>query len=69
MNPPIQVRPPGFHASTFGGNALTCAAGSVMLELASDPGFGECVTARRAHLLNGLAILREAFTVAEAAHG
>lgn len=54
MNPLIQVRPPGSHASTFGSNALACAAGAAVLELAGEPGFGKRVSARGAHLLDGL---------------
>jgi 4-aminobutyrate aminotransferase len=40
----IMQWPPGSHASTFGGNNASCAAGIAVLELLGAPGFAEHVT-------------------------
>lgn len=45
---------PGTHATTFGGNYLACAAGLVVLDELSKPGFLENVQQRGAQLAGGL---------------
>jgi 4-aminobutyrate aminotransferase len=50
----IMTWPPGSHASTFGGNNLSCAAGLAVLEFLQAPGFGESVLDKGRYLLEGL---------------
>jgi 4-aminobutyrate aminotransferase len=50
----IMTWPPGSHASTFGGNNLSCAAGLAVLEILQTPGFGERVLDNGRYLLDGL---------------
>ncbi|MDI6719336.1 MAG: acetyl ornithine aminotransferase family protein [Methanomicrobiales archaeon] len=50
--------PPGSHASTFGGNAISCAAGLAVLEIMRAPTFGAHVLAQGEHLVEGLERLR-----------
>ncbi|NDY43610.1 aspartate aminotransferase family protein [Dissulfurirhabdus thermomarina] len=46
--------PPGSHASTFGGNPVSCAAAAVVLETVLAPGFLEAVREKGARLETGL---------------
>lgn len=55
----IMQWPPGSHASTFGGNNASCAAGLAVLELMEAPGFPEHVTAMGEYLLSKLRWLQE----------
>ncbi|MEW5853052.1 MAG: acetylornithine transaminase [Myxococcota bacterium] len=48
---------PGMHASTFGGNLLTCAAGVAVMEVLMEPGFLEGVQKRAATLRKHLEAL------------
>jgi 4-aminobutyrate aminotransferase len=50
----IMTWPPGSHASTFGGNNLSCAAGLAVLEILQEKGFGESVLEKGRYLLEGL---------------
>ncbi|MEE8657900.1 Acetylornithine aminotransferase [Acetobacteraceae bacterium EV16G] len=45
-----QAMTPGAHGSTFGGNPLACAAGNVVLDIVTQPGFLEHVE-RTGHIL------------------
>ncbi len=45
---------PGTHATTFGGNPVACAAGNVVLDVISEPGFLERVRQLGARLAEGL---------------
>ncbi|HDR72890.1 MAG TPA: acetyl ornithine aminotransferase family protein [Methanoculleus sp.] len=51
--------PPGSHASTFGGNNLSCAAGLAVLEILQERGFGEKVLEKGRYLLEGLHRLQQ----------
>jgi 4-aminobutyrate aminotransferase len=53
--------PPGSHASTFGGNNLSCAAGLAVLEQVAQPGFGAMVTEKGAYLQRRLAALADRY--------
>lgn len=53
--------PPGSHASTFGGNAISCAAGLAVLEIMRAPAFGAHVRAQGERLLDGLEHLRREY--------
>jgi len=55
----IMTWPPGSHASTFGGNNLSCAAGLAVLEILQEQGFGEKVLDKGRYLLEGLHRLHE----------
>jgi 4-aminobutyrate aminotransferase len=55
----IMTWPPGSHASTFGGNNLSCAAGHAVLEIMSENGFGKRVLDTGKYLLNGLKRLQQ----------
>jgi len=46
--------PPGSHASTFGGNNMSCAAGLTMLNLMERDGIGQNAERRGRYLLEGL---------------
>ncbi len=50
----IMTWPPGSHASTFGGNNLSCAAGLAVLKIMQQPGFAQHVQKTGKHLLEGL---------------
>jgi acetylornithine/N-succinyldiaminopimelate aminotransferase len=49
----------GTHATTFGGNPVACAAGTVVFDVLSEPGFLDRVTAIGAYLTRGLRELGE----------
>jgi acetylornithine/N-succinyldiaminopimelate aminotransferase len=51
--------PPGTHGSTFGGNALACAAARTVMKVIEEDGLLAAVTARGEHLGHGLAALAE----------
>jgi 4-aminobutyrate aminotransferase len=53
--------PPGSHASTFGGNNLSCAAGLAVLEQVAQPGFGPMVTEKGEYLQRRLAALADPY--------
>jgi 4-aminobutyrate aminotransferase len=55
----IMQWPPGSHASTFGGNNASCAAGLAVLELMGEAGFADHVAAMGNELLTKLRWLRE----------
>ena len=55
----IMTWPPGSHASTFGGNNVSCAAGIAVLGVMQEAGFGDHVTAMGAYLKESLAALSE----------
>jgi 4-aminobutyrate aminotransferase len=55
----IMTWPPGSHASTFGGNNLSCAAGLTVLEILQEPGLGDRVLDKGRYLLEGLRRLQE----------
>jgi 4-aminobutyrate aminotransferase len=42
--------PPGSHASTFGGNAMSCAAGLAVLDIMGEGGFGDRVMEKGAYI-------------------
>lgn len=46
--------PPGSHASTFGGNALSCAAGLAVLGIMGEKGFGQMVIEKGAYIQDRL---------------
>lgn len=54
---------PGTHASTFGGNPLSCAAGIAVMKTLLSPGFMENVTARSAYFQERLLKLKKAHPV------
>ncbi len=45
---------PGSHASTFAGNAVACAAGTAVIDIMKEPGFGDHVVQMGEYLLKGL---------------
>lgn len=55
----IMTWPPGSHASTFGGNNLSCAAGLAVLEILQEKGLGERVLDAGRYLLEGLHRLQD----------
>jgi 4-aminobutyrate aminotransferase len=55
----IMQWPPGSHASTFGGNNASCAAGLAVLELMGEAGFADHVAAMGKELLTKLRWLQE----------
>jgi 4-aminobutyrate aminotransferase len=55
----IMTWPPGSHASTFGGNNLSCASGLAVLEILSEPGFGDRVIENGNYLQEGLKTLQD----------
>ncbi|HDQ07390.1 MAG TPA: acetyl ornithine aminotransferase family protein [Methanoculleus sp.] len=55
----IMAWPPGSHASTFGGNNVSCAAGLAVLKILDAPGFGDHVTGMGAYLMERLKDLQE----------
>ena len=57
----IMTWPPGSHASTFGGNNVSCAAGLAVLNILSTPGFGDHVMEMGAYLMDRPMILREKY--------
>jgi 4-aminobutyrate aminotransferase len=57
----IMTWPPGSHASTFGGNNLSCAAGLAVLEILQEEGFGENVLDKGRYLLEGLHRLQDRY--------
>jgi acetylornithine/LysW-gamma-L-lysine aminotransferase len=50
--------PPGSHGSTFGGNPLSCAAGSATLSVVAEPGFQAHVTSAGLALIDRLRAIR-----------
>ena len=54
----IMQWPRGSHASTFGGNNASCAAGIAVLDLMGEPGFPDHVTAMGEYLLSKLRWLK-----------
>ncbi len=61
--------PPGSHASTFGGNALACAAGLAVLEIMDDEGLLENARVMGERLGAGLSALAEEVPCAAEARG
>jgi 4-aminobutyrate aminotransferase len=59
----IMTWPPGSHASTFAGNALSCAAGIAVLDIMKEPGFGDHVVHVGEHLLKGLRALQRDYEI------
>jgi len=55
----IMAWPPGSHASTFGGNNVSCAAGLAVLKILDAPGFGGHVTEMGAYLMERLKDLQQ----------
>lgn len=55
----VMTWPPGSHASTFGGNCVSCAAGLAVLSVMREEGFGERVRETGEHLIAGLRALME----------
>jgi acetylornithine/N-succinyldiaminopimelate aminotransferase len=49
----------GTHGTTFGGNPMACAAGSVVLDVISEPGFLDRVCIVADHLFDGLRALEK----------
>jgi acetylornithine/N-succinyldiaminopimelate aminotransferase len=60
---------PGDHGSTFGGNALACAAACAVLDVVTGEGFLERVRRVGTHLLAGLRALAERQPIVEAVRG
>jgi 4-aminobutyrate aminotransferase len=59
----IMTWEPGAHASTFAGNALSCAAGTAVLDIMKEPGFGDHVVDVGEHLLRGLRALQRDYEI------
>ena len=59
----IMTWPPGSHASTFAGNALSCAAGIAVLDIMKEPGFGNHVVQMGEYLLKGLRELQQDYEI------
>jgi 4-aminobutyrate aminotransferase len=59
----IMTWQPGAHASTFAGNALSCAAGTAVLDIMKEPGFGDHVVHMGEHLLKGLRALQQDYEI------
>jgi 4-aminobutyrate aminotransferase len=55
----VMTWPPGSHASTFGGNNASCAAGCAVLDIMGTPGFGSHVEDMGNRLLKGLHSLQQ----------
>jgi predicted acetylornithine/succinylornithine family transaminase len=53
--------PPGSHASTFGGNPVSCAAAKAVLDVMTEAGFLEGVRKTGAYLMEGLKGLKDAY--------
>jgi predicted acetylornithine/succinylornithine family transaminase len=53
--------PPGSHASTFGGNPVSCAAAKAVLDVMTEAGFLERVRKTGAYLMEGLKGLKDAY--------
>lgn len=60
---------PGDHGSTFGGNALACAAACAVLDVVAEEGFLERVRRAGARLVAGLRALGERHPVIESVRG
>ena len=65
----IMTWPRGSHASTFGGNNLCCAAGCAVLDIMSEPGFGDHVQEVGRVLLEGLQELKREHEIIGDARG
>ncbi len=60
---------PGSHASTFAGNAISCAAGLAVLNIMNRKGFGDHVISMGKHLLGRLEELQQDYTLVGNARG
>jgi len=55
--------PPGSHASTFAGNAVACAAGTAVVDIMKEPGFGDHVVQMGEYLLKGLREMQQDYEI------